>query len=139
MRSIITLMVCITWATTVVAQAPDELMPKEQQSQNRTDISHLLTQTLQIVASGDYYDGDLYDNKPHGQGIYTWANGDRYEGGYWEGRRHGYGVYYYSNGDHYEGTYWKGKLHGYGVYTWANGDSYQCVYREGILTFDIYK
>eukprot|EP01052_Picozoa_sp_SAG31_P029944 SAG31_NODE_3026_length_4775_cov_1.849872_2_plen_515_part_00 len=42
---------------------------------------------------GERYEGQWKDNKPHGQGVRTWADGARYEGQFKDGLRHGHGVY----------------------------------------------
>jgi hypothetical protein len=33
-----------------------------------------------VNPDGSYYEGNYFDDVPHGQGKYQWANGDFYDG-----------------------------------------------------------
>jgi len=105
-----------------------------------------------IYIDGDKYVGELKDDKPHGQGTYTyndsgeWAgykyvgefknglrngrgiftypNGEKYVGQFEDDYSSGQGTYYYSNGDKYIGGHKKGLSHGQGTYYYSNGDKY---------------
>ena len=48
--------------------------------------------------NGDSYDGEYFNNKPNGQGTYTWRTGEKYVGEFKNGLRNGKGVLYQSNG-----------------------------------------
>ena len=85
--------------------------------------------TASMGGDGSKYVGEWRDDKPHGQGTYTWGKesefaGDNYSGEYKDGKRNGQGTYTYANGEKYVGE-WKEELfHGQGSYAWANGDKY---------------
>ena len=77
------------------------------------------------LENGDFYEGDVVDNKPHGKGKYTTPNGNIYEGDFADGRPHGQGKYTFASGAVYEGDFADGKLNGKGKYTYENGDVYE--------------
>ena len=54
---------------------------------------------IQILPSGNTFEGDYRDDKKHGRGIYTFASGNRYEGDFIDGKRHGRGIYSRANKD----------------------------------------
>ena len=87
--------------------------------------------TGKITYEDGYYQGEIYEGKPHGRGIRTWSNGNRYEGDFDQGKRHGRGVFTWSNGDRYEGDFNKDWRHGKGVYTEANGNRYEGDFDQG--------
>ena len=74
--------------------------------------------------SGGRYEGDWVDGKYDGYGIETWSRGSRYRGQYRKGLREGYGVYRFYTGDVYAGQWAKGQSHGVGVQTCADGSKY---------------
>ena len=90
--------------------------------------------TGKITYEDGYYQGEIYEGKPHGRGIRTWANGNRYEGDFDQGKRHGRGVFTWSNGDRYEGDFNKDWRHGKGILTEADGSRY-----EGTWENNVYK
>lgn len=96
---------------------------------------------------GDAYEGYWENDKPHGEGLYTWkmggkylgtfvknaisgfgqrvySSGNLYKGEFVSGKKHGKGEMFYKNGDHYEGAWDEDFLHGEGKYTWNTGDFY---------------
>lgn len=75
-------------------------------------------------ANGDTYEGQWFDNKKHGQGIYTHVHGDMYTGKFRHGNKHGLGFYSFANGDEYDGSYFNGRRTGRGTYNHANGSTY---------------
>ena len=89
----------------------------------------------------DYYEGELKDSQPFGQGTMHFTNGNQYKGGFvYQGQTTtgiftwGPGSDYYS--DRYEGDFLDGMRQGKGVYTWGEyspwaGDRYQGDYRKG--------
>jgi hypothetical protein len=80
------------------------------------------------------YRGEFRAGRKHGGGIKTWANGDRYDGEFFEDRIEGFGVYTFGRGpwagERYEGDYVAGRRHGHGVYRWATGDVYRGPWRD---------
>ena len=70
------------------------------------------------------YEGQLFDDMPHGEGILTFADRSVYKGHYQNGLKSGSGIYQYPNGTKYDGSWYKDKKHGIGQYTWANGEIY---------------
>ena len=74
--------------------------------------------------AGDNYSGEYKDNKRHGQGTYTYASGSKYVGEWKEELFHGQGTYTYADGAKYVGDFKDDKMHGQGSYAWANGDKY---------------
>lgn len=47
---------------------------------------------------GDYYIGETYDGRRHGQGIYHWSNGNHWYGTFSNNYRQGYGALFGTNG-----------------------------------------
>ena len=97
---------------------------------------------------GDSYEGCWENDKPHGEGLYSWKIGGKYLGnfvrgalsgkgqrvytsGNWyvgdflNGKKHGQGEMKYKNGDHYEGNWEEDYIQGNGRYTWNTGDVYE--------------
>ena len=37
-------------------------------------------QGKKIFYDGDYFEGEFFDDKKQGKGVYIWANSDKYEG-----------------------------------------------------------
>lgn len=71
-------------------------------------------------------------SKGFGEGVQTYSNGDIYEGEFYQGRCSGSGVYYFYKSGRYEGDWVDGKYDGYGVETWARGSRYRGQYRQGM-------
>jgi len=44
---------------------------------------------MERYSNGNKYEGEFYNGKPHGKGIYTWANGEVYEGEWMVGLKEG--------------------------------------------------
>eukprot|EP00897_Mesotaenium_endlicherianum_P008294 jgi/Mesen1/7493/ME000039S06709 len=65
-------------------------------------------------------------------GVHTYSNGDRYEGEFYQGRCSGRGVYFFALSGRYEGDWADGKYDGYGVETWSRGSRYRGQYRQGL-------
>lgn len=104
--------------------------------------------------NGQEYDGEWYNELPHGKGVIIYNNGDKYEGQFKAGQKHGKGTYYfadgkikigiwkdnalngeceiyYPNGGYYTGGIIDGKLHGYGRYEYSNGSVYIGEWEKG--------
>jgi len=86
---------------------------------------------LREFDNGNWYCGEIQDNKMHGQGTYTWASGAKYVGEYKDGKRHGQGTYTFPDGRKYVGEYKDGKRHGQGTYTWPDGRKYVGEFKNG--------
>ncbi len=92
-----------------------------------------------IISYSDYsYEGDIYNNEPHGNGVFKYSNNDQYIGECKHGRMDGYGKYIYSNGSTYTGFFSYGKINGIGTYedenniykgTWRNGRKHGKFYK----------
>nr|CBX25487.1 hypothetical_protein [Oryza glaberrima] len=74
----------------------------------------------QLLPSGDFYQGDLRGDLPHGAGKYLWTDGSMYEGS-WRGGR---GKFSWSSGAIYEGDLAGGYMHGQGTYIGELGDTF---------------
>ncbi|KAI8894713.1 hypothetical protein BC833DRAFT_543256 [Globomyces pollinis-pini] len=81
----------------------------------------------------EVYEGE-WDDKPHGNGTYTWKLNrirdhqfpceNTYRGNWVNGKRHGYGIFYYSNGARYCGE-WKDNIKdGSGIHITETGRVY---------------
>ncbi|XP_021301630.1 phosphatidylinositol 4-phosphate 5-kinase 6 isoform X4 [Sorghum bicolor] len=113
------------------------------------------THAEQPLASGDFYEGDLRGDLPHGTGKFLWTDGSIYEGSWRRGRASGHGKLSWASGATYEGDFhggymhgqgtfigelgdafaglWAGNLrHGRGTQAYANGDVYDGHWREGL-------
>ena len=109
---------------------------------------------IQYCQNGDYYEGELSNNKREGNGLLKLKNGTIYEGcfknnkhngygkltqldgeifaGEWkEGKIDGNGIRYHSNGDKYIGNYKNNLKHGQGHYIFSNGNSYDGNWENG--------
>jgi hypothetical protein len=75
-------------------------------------------------ANGDFYRGELLQNKRHGLGVCVWADQRRYQGLWKEGKLHGFGTYRWPRGDVYTGEWTEDRMTGYGAYSWPEGDRY---------------
>ena len=103
---------------------------------------------------GGSYEGEFYNEKAHGKGVYMFSNGDRVEGEFNNGIPHGWatmikadgnkyvgefrseefdgeGTYFASNGDKYSGEWANGVLHGKVTVTFANGEVNQGIFENG--------
>ena len=75
--------------------------------------------------TGYVYKGEIYDNKPNGQGIFTSPDGQSYQGEFKDGKLNGKGVMIYPDGRRYEGEYKDNKRDGYGIMNYQDGGLYQ--------------
>uniref|UniRef100_A0A0E0RDL8 1-phosphatidylinositol-4-phosphate 5-kinase n=1 Tax=Oryza rufipogon TaxID=4529 RepID=A0A0E0RDL8_ORYRU len=66
----------------------------------------------QLLPSGDFYQGDLRGDLPHGAGKYLWTDGSMYEGSWRGGRAAGRGKFSWSSGAIYEGDLAGGLVEG---------------------------
>ncbi|CAL6053979.1 Conserved_hypothetical protein [Hexamita inflata] len=76
-----------------------------------------------LQRNGDYYEGYLYNNKYHGEGILNYKNGSNYTGNFSNGHCNGEGFLELSNGDYYTGNWKNNQKSGYGIYSFS-GNKY---------------
>jgi hypothetical protein len=69
---------------------------------------------LQVLGTGDVYDGDTVNGVPHGRGVLT-QDRSEYDGEFEHGLRHGCGTMRWTNGDSYEGQWFRGLWDGQGT------------------------
>jgi len=77
------------------------------------------------------YDGEWFDNKIDGCGVYKWKDGRSYYGEWCQNDMQGYGHYVYADGVQYHGQYSNDKKEGYGQYDWTDGRRYQGWWHKG--------
>jgi hypothetical protein len=84
--------------------------------------------------SGNFYCGNLIDNKLNGDGFMVWQNkNEKYSGLWKENKQNGIGIYIWYNGkgmqkyfrDRYVGEWRNGKRNGYGMFYYTNGSIYE--------------
>ncbi|XP_062202797.1 phosphatidylinositol 4-phosphate 5-kinase 6-like [Phragmites australis] len=78
----------------------------------------------QLLPSGDFYQGDLRGDLPHGAGKFLWTDGSMYEGSWCRGRASGRGKFSWTSGATYEGDLAGGYMHGHGTYIGEFGDTF---------------
>ncbi|VAI15609.1 unnamed protein product [Triticum turgidum subsp. durum] len=78
----------------------------------------------QLLDSGDFYQGDLRGDLPHGTGKFLWTDGSMYEGAWRCGRAAGRGKFSWPSGATYEGDVAGGYMHGQGTYIGEFGDTF---------------
>lgn len=78
----------------------------------------------------DYYDGELKDDQPHGNGIMKFSSGSEYDGSWNKNNMHGLGEYRNANGQIYKGIYANNKKNGIFLLWGPNGDLYQGRYKD---------
>ena len=50
------------------------------------------------LPNGAVYQGEVFENRPHGRGKMKYSNSERYEGDFFQGMKQGKGKYYYMKG-----------------------------------------
>ena len=61
------------------------------------------------------YEGEWYENKINGTGVYVWPDGRKYDGEWKDNNMHGKGVYTWKDGEEYDGQWKNGLFHGKGT------------------------
>eukprot|EP00340_Litonotus_pictus_P006322 CAMPEP_0170518496 /NCGR_PEP_ID=MMETSP0209-20121228/4172_1 /TAXON_ID=665100 ORGANISM="Litonotus pictus, Strain P1" /NCGR_SAMPLE_ID=MMETSP0209 /ASSEMBLY_ACC=CAM_ASM_000301 /LENGTH=237 /DNA_ID=CAMNT_0010804075 /DNA_START=22 /DNA_END=732 /DNA_ORIENTATION=- len=84
-----------------------------------------------IKGCQETYEGDWFEDKKQGYGLYTYSNGDIYEGEFFGDMHQGYGKYYFTDGSHYEGEWFNHKMHGSGHYWDISGSIWSGEFRNG--------
>ena len=51
------------------------------------------------------YEGEYFNDKREGQGIFTWSSGNTYKGKYMNDERNGFGSMMWTDGSRYEGAW----------------------------------
>jgi hypothetical protein len=77
-----------------------------------------------VDPDGAVYQGKLLDNKPHGQGVLTFADGSIYNGEFKHDIREGKGTLTLANGEKYVGLFHNNLASGQGEYTFPDGRKY---------------
>jgi len=65
-----------------------------------------------IYRNGDKYEGQLYNDQPHGKGVKTYDKGSVYSGDYKNGEKNGSGTLNSRNGKIYDGSWHNNKKNG---------------------------
>ncbi|KAK3119719.1 hypothetical protein QOZ80_9AG0674270 [Eleusine coracana subsp. coracana] len=78
----------------------------------------------QLLPTGEFYQGDLRGDLPHGVGKFLWTDGSMYEGSWRRGRASGHGKFSWPSGAIYEGDLAGGYMHGHGTYIGEHGDTF---------------
>ncbi|KAJ1256320.1 hypothetical protein BS78_K046700, partial [Paspalum vaginatum] len=88
------------------------------------ELGEPITHAEQLLPSGDFYQGDLRGDLPHGAGKFLWTDGSMYEGSWRRGRASGRGKFSWTSGATYEGDFAGGYMHGQGTYIGEFGDTF---------------
>ena len=84
-------------------------------------IIQLLQTKNKIYENGDYYIGEMLDDKSHGKGILYYKNGNvLYDGEFVYGKKQGLGKRIYKSGNYYIGQWLNDKKHGKGIEYYKN-------------------
>jgi hypothetical protein len=78
-----------------------------------------------------YYEGQLSNGIPSGQGLLVYTNDDRYQGSLRNGVPSGQGMFVFKDNSRYEGEMDRGYPNGSGTFTLSNGDRYTGGVRDG--------
>ena len=80
---------------------------------------------------GTVYAGEWKHDRPEGQGTLTRPDGLKYTGSWREGKRSGHGIWIYPSGHSYSGEWLDGKKHGQGTDIAADGTKYVGNFKAG--------
>ena len=75
-----------------------------------------------IYKDGEKYEGELFEDVPHGKGVKKFECGDIYKGDFQDGLRNGSGIYTWPSGSKHDGSWYKNKRHGIGDKRFADGN-----------------
>tara|TARA_B100001741_G_C16491252_1_gene569790 strand:+ start:388 stop:1293 length:906 start_codon:yes stop_codon:yes gene_type:complete len=84
-----------------------------------------------IFDDGGSYEGEFYNEKAHGNGIFIFSNGDRVEGEFNNGIPHGWAKMTRTDGSKYIGEFYKGEFHGEGTYWYPDGVKMEGEFKNG--------
>ena len=82
--------------------------------------------------NGDYYEGEIFNEKREGFGLFLYKNGTKYEGMFKANKQTGYGKLFQLDGEVYIGEWRDGRINGNGIRYHANGDKYTGQYVNNI-------
>jgi 1-phosphatidylinositol-4-phosphate 5-kinase len=103
----------------------DEDDEEEEEDEEEDDESAVsVTHSEQLLPSGDFYQGGVSGDLPHGSGKFLWTDGSMYEGSWRRGRASGRGKFSWPSGATYEGDLAGGYMHGHGTYIGEFGDTF---------------
>ncbi|CAD8088086.1 unnamed protein product [Paramecium sonneborni] len=96
---------------------------------NKHEVNQKLIKHI-TYSNDDEYQGEVLNDKRHGQGTYKFISGNRYEGEWKNHQKHGKGKLYYKNGELYIGDWIENKKCGEGMHFYINGDRYVGVWKD---------
>jgi 1-phosphatidylinositol-4-phosphate 5-kinase len=102
------------------ADEEEEEDEEEEDDESAASVTH----SEQLLPSGDFYQGGVRDDLPHGSGKFLWTDGSMYEGSWRRGRASGRGKFSWPSGATYEGDLAGGYMHGHGTYIGEFGDTF---------------
>ena len=80
---------------------------------------------------GGSYEGEFYNEKAHGNGLYIFSNGDQVDGEFKNGIPNGWATMIKSDGSKYIGEFYQGKFHGEGTYWYPDGIKMEGEFKNG--------
>ena len=83
------------------------------------------------------YEGQYYEDKKHGLGVFTWSSGNIYKGSYHDDERHGQGTMRWTDGSFYEGQWQTGIQHGIGKMVMPNGQIKEGIFENNVWVRNI--
>lgn len=82
----------------------------------------------------DYYEGEIKEGLPHGNGTYKFVDGTKYVGSFVDGFFHGWGRIMESDGSTYEGDFKKDLYDGEGILKRVDGSTYTGTFSQGLAS-----
>jgi hypothetical protein len=95
------------------------------------------TNLLYSKADGQIYEGELFDECPHGYGSLTMPNGTKYIGQFFAGRCHGKITIKFTNGTIVSGTCFDGSYHGEMTFMYPCGTWIRATFSSGKLEMNL--
>ena len=80
---------------------------------------------------GGSYEGEFYNEKAHGNGLYIFSNGDQVDGEFKNGIPNGWATMIKSDGSKYIGEFYQGEFHGEGTYWYPDGVKMEGEFKNG--------
>ena len=71
--------------------------------------------------TSNQYEGQYYQDKKHGYGVFKWQSGNLYRGNYFDDERQGYGEMFWTDCSIYKGEWVRGIQHGFGTMVFPDG------------------
>ena len=82
---------------------------------------------------GSSYQGEFYNEKAHGKGLYIFSNGDSVDGQFNNGVPHGWAKMVKVDGSEYVGEFYSGEFHGEGIYLYPDGNKAEGKFINGVI------